>query len=354
VAAEPDATESRSRELSREEMARRLAAFAAEREGVAPGRAVVHDLRRLAGGASRLLWSADLELPGRRLELVLRQDPPGRVAPGGMDREFRLLRAAAECGVPVPAVHWCDPEGGLLGAPFFAMERLRGETIPRRLLRDERYARTRRGLAAHLGALLARIHAIDPASPGLAGRLDGPPEGRTPADAELDRVSEGVRALSVEPHPVLDLALRWLRERAPAPERLTTVHGDYRVGNVMFDEQGVVAVLDWELAHVGDPVEDLGWLCVRAWRFGRDDRPAGGVGTREELVAAYEEASGRSVDREALRFWEACGSYKLALVFITQARAWIDGQHPTVELASLGRRTAEAEAELLALMEGEA
>jgi len=122
----------------------------------------------------------------------------------------------------------------------------------------------------------------------------------------------------------------------------------------MFDEEGAVAVLDWELAHVGDPVEDLGWLCVRAWRFGNDALAAGGVGTRDELVGAYEAAGGDPVDRDALRFWEVCGNFKLALVFITQARAYLDGAHRTVELASLGRRTAEAEEELLDLMEGAA
>jgi aminoglycoside phosphotransferase (APT) family kinase protein len=119
----------------------------------------------------------------------------------------------------------------------------------------------------------------------------------------------------------------------------------------MFDESGLVAVLDWELAHLGDPVEDLAWLCVRAWRFGNDDRAAAGLATREALVAAYEAAGGEPVDRDALRFWEVLGNFKLALVFIGQARAYLDGAHATVELASLGRRIAEPEAELLALIE---
>jgi aminoglycoside phosphotransferase (APT) family kinase protein len=123
------------------------------------------------------------------------------------------------------------------------------------------------------------------------------------------------------------------------------------VGNIMFDESGLVSVLDWELAHVGDPVEDLAWLCVRAWRFGQDERPAGGLGTREELIAAYQDAGGSPVDLSTLRFWEMLGNFKLALVFISQARAYLDGAHATVELASLGRRIAEPEAELLALMQ---
>jgi aminoglycoside phosphotransferase (APT) family kinase protein len=206
-------------------------------------------------------------------------------------------------------------------------------------------------MAAQLGAILARIHALDLAEPDLAG-LAAPPADRSPARAEVERVAAGIRVLAVEPHPVLDLAERWLLERAPEPVRRTLVHGDYRVGNAIFDEHGVRAILDWELVHVGDPIEDLGWLCTRAWRFG-SPLPVGGVGTRHELVAAYEAASGTEVDREALRFWEAFGSYKVALVFITQSRVYLDGRVRSVELASLGRRTVEAEDELLRFLRGE-
>lgn len=269
-----------------------------------------------------------------------------------MALEFGLLRAAAEIGVPVPRVYWCAESAELLGAPFFAMQRIPGEAIPRRLLRDDRYAHTREAMAGQLGGILAKIHRIDPRSPELVDRLQQPPEGMTPALFEIDRLVAGYRALAVEPHPVLDLAERWLRRHAPEGRPLGLVHGDYRVGNFMFDERGILAVLDWELAHVGDPVEDLAWLCVRAWRFGNDRLAAGGVGTRDEFVSAYEAAGGAPVDRGVLRFWEVLGNFKLALVFITQARAYLDGAHATVELASLGRRTAEGEQELLRLMEG--
>ncbi len=339
-----------------ESMQERLAAFIAERESLAPEAVRVTNLERLAGGASRLLWSFDCEVeaPGsevRRMELVLRQDPPGRISPGVMELEFALLGAAAEQGVPVPTVHWEVGGVEVLGSPFFAMDRITGEAIPRRLLRDEAYAGTRQVLTGQLGANLARIHALDTGLPALKDRLARPKAGVSPARAEIENLAAGYRQLAVEPHPVLDLAERWLRQIAPEPPGLTLVHGDYRVGNVMFDEQGLLAVLDWELAHVGDPIEDLGWLCVKAWRFGHDALEVGGVGTRDELVSAYEGAGGVAVDRDALRFWEACGNFKLALVFITQARAYLDGSHPTVELASLGRRTAEPEAELLRLME---
>jgi aminoglycoside phosphotransferase (APT) family kinase protein len=201
-------------------------------------------------------------------------------------------------------------------------------------------------MAAELGAILARIHAVDVSCPELAGLAGA---GVASARLETRRIAETVERLAVEPHPVLDLAARWLEERAPEPSRRVLVHGDYRVGNVMFDAGGVRAILDWELTHLGDPVEDLGWLCVRAWRFGNDALPVGGVGTREALVRAYQEAGGAPVDPAALRYWEVCGNFKLALVFISQCRAWIDGV-PSLELASLGRRTAEAEQELLELI----
>jgi aminoglycoside phosphotransferase (APT) family kinase protein len=208
-------------------------------------------------------------------------------------------------------------------------------------------------MTGQLGEILAKIHRIDVADPRLAGRLAGPPPEKSPALAEIDKLVLGFRALAVEPHPVLDLAERWLREQAPELRAPGFVHGDFRVGNVIFDDSGARAILDWELAHLGDPVEDLAWLCVRAWRFGNDHLTAGGIGTREELVEAYRAAGGTPVDPDALRFWEACGNFKLALVFITQSRAYLDGAHATVELASLGRRIAEAEEELLRLMQGE-
>lgn len=353
--------------MTPDEMRERLASFVAGEERLPASAVRAEGLRRLAGGASREIWSVDLAIeraPGRveTLALILRKDPPGRVGDGG-DRgtEFRVLRAAAAGGVAVPRVHWACDDASVLGSPFFLMERVEGETLPRRLLREERYAAARQALPGELGTQLARIHALDLEQPDLAG-LARPPAGRSPARVEVERVALGLRELVVEPHPVLDLAERWLLERAPdppsagapgSPPRVTLVHGDYRVGNVVVGEAGLRAILDWELVHVGDPLEDLGWLCTRAWRFGAP-LPAGGVGTREQVVAAYERASGTRVDFEALRFWEAFGSFKLALVFVMQSRVYLDGRVRSVELASLGRRTVEAEDELLRFLRGAA
>jgi len=339
-----------------EEISARLAGFIAQQSGAPDDSVRVTGLSRLAGGASRELWRLDVEWDERaeggprRLELVLRRDPPGRTGDFSDRRvEFELLRAAGASGVPVPRVHWACSDPGVLETPFFLMERLEGETIPRRLLRDEAYAAAREGMIDELGAILARIHAVDVDQRRLRG-LERPKPGRSPAEDQLAVSIAGVRELAPEPHPVLELAARWLERRLPRDERQTLVHGDYRVGNVMFDAKGVVAILDWELSHVGDPVEDLGWLCTKAWRFG-SERPAGGIGTREALLEAYEKGGGCPVSLEHLLFWEALGSFKVALVFIRQAHVHLSGAMPSLELASLGRRTAEAEQALVEILE---
>lgn len=318
---------------------------------VAGGPVVVSGLRQLPGGASRETWAFEATLPGdpgpRRL--VLRRDPGATSVDSDRAHEFRVLRAAHAAGVPVPEVYWLGDDAATLGARFFIMEHVAGETLARRLLRDPEYARARAVLPRQLGAILARIHAIDLAAHAL-DFLAGPPPDRSPATAEVERYEQLYRGLAPEPHPAIELALRWLAARAPAAPRQTLVHGDYRIGNVLFDPDGVRAILDWELAHRGDPMEDLGWMCVKAWRFG-SPLPVGGVGERQAFFAAYEEAGGSRVDADAVHFWEVFGNMKWAVICIAQARTFLDGGVPSLELASLGRRTAEVEHELLTLID---
>jgi aminoglycoside phosphotransferase (APT) family kinase protein len=332
------------------DLSARLGAFLADQRGLRPADVVVEGLGRLAGGASRELWSLDVTLAGERLALVLRRDPPGRMGESDRGLEFRLLRAAGAAGVPVPRALFCDATGHATGSPAFLMERVAGETLARRLLRDVEFAGARAALTAQLGAALARIHTIDPGDAALAD-LPSTPVGVSPARNDVLQTGLRARTLALEPHPVLELAERWLLARVPDRDRRTVVHGDFRIGNVIFGPEGLRAVLDWELAHVGDPLEDLGWLCARTWRFGSDALPVGGIGTREALVAAYEGAGGEKVDRAALRFWEVAANFRIAVVWLSQSRTFLDGKVQSVELASLGRRTAESEEELLRLME---
>ena len=313
--------------------------------------ASVGALRRLPGGASRETWLFTLETPdGRTERLVLRRDPPGHVIETSRRHEFVLLRAAAAAGVPVPRVRWCEEDPAVLGAPFFVMDYVEGETLARRLLRDAEYAPARAVLPEQLAAALVRVHAIDLDAPAL-GFLTRPAAEDLPAAAELARYESLFRALAPEPHPAFELALRWLVARLPVAKRRTLVHGDYRVGNVIFGPEGLRAVIDWEMVHVGDPMEDLGWLCVRAWRFGADSKPVGGLADRGRLFAAYEHAGGGGVDPAAVRWWEVFGNLKWGIICIMQMQTFLAGVK-SVELASLGRRTAETELELLDLTEG--
>lgn len=305
------------------------------------GAGSVSGLERLSGGASRETWAFDAEVGGIRRRLVLQRERPGGLRHAGMGVEAALLRAAAGAGVPVPAVVACDDGSGAstLGAAHLVVERLDGETIPRRILREEAFAGARRLLAAQCGVALARIHAIG---------LDEV-QGLDDVD-QVERYREALDALG-HAHPAFELAFRWLADHRPAPGRRTVVHGDFRNGNLLVGPEGLVAVLDWELAHVGDPLEDLGWLCVRSWRFG-EEPPVGGFGTVEDLVAAYEGASGTRVDRDALHWWEVLGTLKWGIMCVAQAEAHRSGTVRSVELAAIGRRVCEVEHDLLLLLPG--
>jgi aminoglycoside phosphotransferase (APT) family kinase protein len=334
--------------VTSDELVPRLRDFLAAASGHAT--VVVEALRRVPGGASRETWSFDARFDGAAPQaLILRRDP-GRTSVGS-DRglEFRVLQAAHAAGVPVPEVLWLGDDPAILDGRFFVMARIEGETLARRLLREPAYADARKGMTAQLGAILAQIHAVPldaRALEGLAGLGD---EGH-PAALEIGRYEQLYRGLAPEPHPVIEYGFRWLRRRLPTSRRRVLVHGDYRIGNVMFGPEGVRVVLDWEQAHVGDPMEDLGWMCVRAWRFG-SALPVGGIGERAEFFRAYERAGGDAVDPEIVRFWEALGDLKWAVICIAQAKTFLDGGVKSLELASIGRRTAEAEHDLLELVD---
>jgi len=293
----------------------------------------VTGLRRLSGGASRETWSFDAD----RRPLVLRRDPPVAPRPAEMAREAAALTVAARGGVPVPRLIDQGDGAGTLGSPYLIMERLTGETIPRRLLRDERFAPVRPGLARSLGTILAKIHALSPDDvPDL-------PAGDPLAD--LIAMYEGF----AEPRPAIEIALRALARNRPPAGGDAIVHGDFRNGNLMVAPDGVRGVLDWELVHRGDPIEDLGWLCVKAWRFGAAG-PVGGFGTRADLLDGYTAAGGDAPSPEALHWWEVYGTLRWAVLCRYQAERYLSGADPSIELAALGRRVCEQEHDLLLIL----
>ena len=305
------------------------------------GRVTVEGLTRLSGGASRETWAFDaVGADGSRAELVLRRDPPGLPGePGAMSREARAIGAARAAGLAVPEVLLCTDEPGLWGSAGVVMRRVAGETIARRILRDDAYRRAREVLAGQLGAFAAGLHGLDPPD-GLPA-----PDPLPGLRAELEE--------SGQPSPVFELALRTLEAGLPQPRTPVLVHGDLRLGNLIVGPDGLRAVIDWELVHTGSPAEDLGWLCVKAWRFG-SRQPAAGVGTREELLAAYRAAGGADIGLDELRWWEILGTLRWGLMCVSQAQAHLSGAHRSVELAAIGRRVCEQEWDLLLLLAPEA
>ena len=299
---------------------------------------------RLSGGASQETWSFDIVRPDGVIGAILRRAPSGYgAAPeraAGLNAEAALMQRAYKAGVPSPRVlHVLQPQDEL--GTGFIMSRVEGETIPRKVLRDDQFARARPKLARQLGKVLADIH-------GLA--VSQLPElRRMTAAKEIAELERDYRSFDW-PRPVFELALRWLRDRDPGPpHEMTLVHGDFRHGNLIIGPEGLRAVLDWELAHLGDPMEDLGWICVNSWRFGEIDKPVGGFGTREELFAGYEKA-GRGVDPVRVKFWEVMGTLRWGVMCCGMMQRFRTGPEHSVERAMIGRRSSETEIDLLRLL----
>jgi aminoglycoside phosphotransferase (APT) family kinase protein len=307
--------------------------------------AEVRELRRLSGGANQETWSFDAEIAGASLPLILRRTPGGarNLAAGAtgltLETEAKLIDLAGRSGVPVPGIRGVLQPEDELGSGFL-MDRIPGETIARKILRDDEFADVRPGLACQCGSILAAIHGVP------AGELE---LAVSPARVQLDQYRALYDAYG-HPHPVFEIAFRWLADRVPTEVTHTLVHGDFRNGNLVIGADGVAAVLDWELAHIGDPMEDLGWICVNSWRFGEIDRPVGGFGGREEMFAGYREASGGTVEPERVKWWETFGSLKWGIMCMTMYQIFRGGMDRSVERAAIGRRSSETEIDLLNLI----
>jgi aminoglycoside phosphotransferase (APT) family kinase protein len=325
--------------------------FLSERTGK---RARIGAAKLLAGGASQESWSVEilLEPGGERLDLVMRRDMGGVLTFATLPRatEFAVIRAAYAAGVPVPEPFFEAATIG--GKPAFFMQRVEGEAVGRRLVSDPAFTAARALLPEQMAQALAAIHRVDLETSGLSKTLGrtGGEAAQTAIGIELQRLYRELDSVD-EAHPALELALRWLTRHEPPREReRTLVHGDFRIGNILVGVAGLNAILDWEFAHIGDPLEDVAWPVVRAWRFGNVALEAGGIAERETWFRAYEKASGRSVDRERIAYLEVLGNVRWAVGALMQARRHLSGVEPSIELASLGRLSAEMEHEALRLI----
>ncbi|MCP5025240.1 MAG: phosphotransferase family protein [Actinomycetia bacterium] len=325
--------------------------FEAALEGVlvrtVPGvRRLVHS-ERLSGGASQETYRLSVETDSGAEILAMRRAPGGEAPEDLMGRpglavEAELMRVAGDHGVPEPQVHHVLQADDGLG-PGFIMEWLDGEALGARIVRLPELADVRPRLAEEYGRILARIHAIDLDATGLRDKLSEVPTGQF-IHQMWDRYKE-----YPTPQPMIDFAARWLLDNLPPERPHTLVHNDFRNGNVMVGPDGVVAVLDWEAAHIGDPGRDLGWLCTASWRFG-SQLPVGGFGTRDQLLAGYEAESGIAVDPEEVRFWEVFGSYWWAVGCIGMAEHYRTGPDNSVERPAIGRRSSECQVDCVNLL----
>lgn len=311
--------------------------------GALPGFARIEKIVRLSGGASQETWALDAAISGHVEPLILRRSPGGAPRESAsavpLESEAIVIETAREAGVAAPRVRLVlKPEHH--AGQGYVMDRLPGETIARKILRDKEFDEVRPKLARQCGEILARIHAVDIAPlKTVLPIIDGP--------TQLRHYRDLYDAYNY-PHPVFELAFKWLEPRLAKSARQTLVHGDFRHGNLLISPRGVEAALDWELTHIGDPLEDIGWICTNSWRFGVSEKVVGGFGDLDDLLAGYEEAGGGKVDIEDVRSWIVYGSLKWGVMCMTMYQGFLRDR--SVERVAIGRRSSETEIDLVNLI----
>ena len=307
----------------------------------------LRSVERLSGGASQETYRLILETEQGDEPMAMRRAPGGVVdpekPPPTLATEALLMRSADAAGVPEPEVYYVlRPEDGL--GEGFVMQWIDGVALGARIVRSPELTEVRPHLAYECGRILARIHNIDVDATGLRERL----EVITPL--QLMHRSWDRYKLFPTPQPMIDYAARWLSENMPTDFDEGLVHNDFRNGNFMVNDKGINAVLDWEVAHIGDPMRDLGWICTNSWRFGRSDLPVGGFGEYQDLFRGYEEESGKTVDRDHVKFWEVFGSFWWAVGCLGMAEHYRTGPDQTVERPAIGRRSSECQVDCVNLL----
>lgn len=301
-------------------------------------------LQPLSAGASSNTYAFELSRQNSCERCILQQFAGGESFISALSKaeQAQAQQTAFTAGVRTPEVLLCvDADDDL--AEGFVSRFVAGETLGKRIVGDPRYANARRELPQQCAQALADIHALDTSALAFLPLRS--------AETQLAELASRHRRYG-EALPVFEAAFAWLANHLPPARTPSVIHGDFRTGNLLVDEQGLAGVLDWELAHRGDAMEDLGWLCVRSWRFGRDDLPVGGFSSRSELYEHYQRASGVAVDPAVVRFWELLGTLKWGVICQWFAHRRLRGEIDGLEPAVIGRRVSEVELQLLDLFEG--
>ena len=290
----------------------------------------INNLLRIPGGASRETWMFEAAWVGeegeQREHLIVRKDPPASLLETDREAEYAFYSSFAGTAVPVPRMRWLEPDGAVLGGPFFIMDRVMvGESSTASIL-TPRYGEARSAIARRMYELLAAIHTFDWVGAPLA-RVTPAPSLDTCWSKELDHWEGVINENELSPQPIARAAIRRLRSNPPpAAQRISVVHGDYRVGNFLYHIEGeITAVVDWEMAHLGDPLEDLSWSFMEAWQWARDGRP-GGIIERAQATAIWEKESGLRADAVAMAWWDVFNCVKAQGIWVTGARSFQEGR----------------------------
>ena len=296
----------------------------------------IKQLIPLTGGASadinRIILANDDELIVRR---TLSQEKSVMAIPKIL--EAKIQKVVKKNGAPVPAIIFEFSEGEEIGEGY-VMEAIPGETIPRKILRDKKFASAREKLPFEIGKSLAKIHQTQLDDLKALDQV-------TFSDS-LGKLFQVYLSFN-QPQPVFDLAFKWLEAQKLTEYGDVLVHGDFRFGNFIISEENLESIIDWELAHIGNPMEDLGWLCVRSWRFGNVEKRVGGLGDIKDLIAGYESNSDIKIDESQLDIWQLYGSLRWGVICMMQTFAHLSGTVNSVEKAAIGRRVSETEFDLM-------
>ena len=301
----------------------------------------VSNLEPLTGGASKEIWKFEVSNAKQSTKMILRRGSgiEGPLAIKTAD-EARIQKEVIKVGAPVPIILAVSKNDEELGDSYI-MHFVEGESIARKILRDKEYKKALPILAYQCGEAIAKIHNVD------INNFSFLP--KKPAEDQLEDLYSTYQSFE-QPSPVFEYAYLWLKEQDFGNFQESLVHGDFRLGNIIVNAEGLQSIIDWELAHIGNPLQDLGWVCGNSWRFGKNDKVVGGFGEIEDLLEGYNSISKLKVDKEMVKCWQVFGTFRWGVICLIQAYAHLNGTINSVEKAAIGRRVSETEIDIVDLL----